>query len=377
MNLKNVNNSLLLKGQDSFGAVLPLFVFLLPFSALLSHSHLAAGLWVVGALLLVRPALPIRFSARERVFLLFLLCSLSGAVLPLSRARSVLSALLRLVFFLPIFASSARRAIKTGLLFAGGALGALSLLSLALGYGKTGYTDPTLAGELARAAPVFGNPNVLAAFLLPPTLLSLGEMLFPSQDGTRRIFSGAVFLLGAGGICATFSRGALLALCLGVALLAVWRMGAWRAALLFFSSLPLLLLLLPDTLCARLSSVLSPDSSVLYRLSLWRSVLRLPLRSLLFGGGEGKEAMMALLSPVLASGLLHIEHTHSLFLHVLVADGLVGLLFFLVFCALSLWKSRRAGAVSAVLALLCYGIFDDPLYSGQTEVIFWLSFGLL
>ena len=86
---------------------------------------------------------------------------------------------------------------------------------------------------------------------------------------------------------------------------------------------------------------------------------------------------MALLSPVLASGLLHIEHTHSLFLHVLVADGLVGLLLFLVFCALSLWKSRRAGAVSAVLALLCYGIFDDPLYSGQTEVIFWLSFGLL
>ena len=140
---------------------------------------------------------------------------------------------------------------------------------------------------------------------------------------------------------------------------------------------PLLSLLLPQSLSARLASVVSPDSSVLYRFSLWRSIFRLSPLRLLFGTGEGKAAMMALLSPVLASGLLHVEHTHSLFLHFLLADGVVGVLLFLCFCVLSFKKSRQRGAIAAALALLFYGIFDDPLYAGQTEVIFWLSFGLL
>lgn len=377
MNLKNVNNSLLLKKQDSRDAVLLLFVFCLPFTALLPHAHVAAALWVAGALVLTRPAFPHSFSVRKKLFFAFLLFTLTGAVLPASGARALLSALLRLSFFVPIFAEKRRDGFMRGLLLSGGVLGALSLLSLLLGYGKTGYTDIKSAGELARAAPIFGNPNVTAAFLLLPTLYALGEALFSQKSKRWRLCSLAAFLLGAGGICATFSRGALLALALGIALLGVRKIGFWRSVLLSFCALPLALLLLPDTLGARLSSVLSPDGSVRYRFSLWRSIFRLPPSALLFGAGEGKGAMMALLSPVLSAGLLHVEHTHSLLLHLLVADGAVGLLLFLIFCAVSLKGSRHAGARAACLALLLYGIFDDPLYAGQTEVIFWLSFGLL
>ena len=86
--------------------------------------------------------------------------------------------------------------------------------------------------------------------------------------------------------------------------------------------------------------------------------------------------MLSALLPVLAAGLLQIEHTHSLFLHFLVADGIFGLLLFLFLCGRALLFGKGRGARAALLSLLIFGIFDDPLYSGQTEVIFWLTLGL-
>jgi O-antigen ligase len=139
---------------------------------------------------------------------------------------------------------------------------------------------------------------------------------------------------------------------------------------------PAATLLLPRTLAARLRSLLLVDSSVFYRFSLWESVFRVPFPFLLFGVGEGKRAMLALLSPVLAAGLSHVEHTHSLFLHLLVAGGLVGLFLFLLCILTALCGKGRRECRAALLALLLFGLFDDPLYSGQTEVIFWLVLGL-
>ena len=86
--------------------------------------------------------------------------------------------------------------------------------------------------------------------------------------------------------------------------------------------------------------------------------------------------MMEALSPVLASGLLHVEHTHSLFLHLLLSEGAVGLILFLFISMRALIFGKNLGARSAFLSLLLFGIFDDPLYSGQTEVLFWLTLGL-
>ena len=86
--------------------------------------------------------------------------------------------------------------------------------------------------------------------------------------------------------------------------------------------------------------------------------------------------MLCALSPVLASGLLQIEHTHSLFLHFLLSNGIVGLALFLFLCTRALIFGKDRGARAALLSLLIFGIFDDPLYGGQTEVIFWFTLGL-
>ena len=102
--------------------------------------------------------------------------------------------------------------------------------------------------------------------------------------------------------------------------------------------------------------------------------MRVPIPQLLFGVGEGKTALLSLLSPHMSAGLEKIEHTHSLFFHVLCAEGIVGLLLFSAFLYMRLKKrcKGRAAIDGALLSLVIYGIFDDTLYSGQIGVLFWM-----
>lgn len=371
MNQYFVNKSLPYKEQDS-KRVLFLFFLCLPFSALLSHAHLASALWV----LLFLCAGCFRgvwqpYEARATLpFCAFLALTAAGAITaPLPTA---LSALLRLSFFLPGMFAHRRENFCRIFALLGGILGLLALLQVALGRGATGYSDTRLFGALARASFPFGNPNLLAAFLLPTVPLALGAA---ERTGRRRWLYLACALLSLGGVAATFSRGAILALFIGCFWLYARRLGVFRplATVLAFS--PWARLLLPRSLLFRIGSLGQIDSSASYRLSLWKSVLRLSPRTLLFGVGEGREALLSLLSPVLLAGLSHVEHTHSLFLHILLSEGLFAFLLFLWCAALALVRAPRELA-AALLSLLVFGIFDDPLYCGQTEVLFWFLLGL-
>ena len=375
MNPYFVKKHLPFRAQDSENTVLLLFFLLFPISALLPHAHALAALLCLLLFLFGTRKKEGKegLKCKESVcFSLFLALTLSGVLLPLARWETLLSFLLRLSFFLPFLFAEKVQKMRRYLSYIGGVLGGLALLELLFGFGKEGYTDTSLFASLSRAGGIFGNPNILAAFLLPAALFSLSALLF--EDGGIALL--LAFLGSASGIASSYSRGALLALFFCAFLLFWRRFGLPRVLLFLFAFLPLALLLLPDSIRARLCSLLSPDTSVSYRVSLWRSIFRLPPRTLLFGVGEGKEAMLSSLSPVLAAGLLHIEHTHSLFLHFLLSNGLLGLAFFLFFCGWALLGGKARGARVATLSLLLFGIFDDPLYCGQTEVLFWLTLGL-
>ena len=375
MNPIFVNKYLHFGEQDSKKTVLFLFFILLPVAALLPHAHALCALFCV-----LLFALGIRdrgwstllFSGRARQFLLFLTLCLSGLVLPAARGATLLSVLLRLSFFLPLLFGEYERTFRRILSFVGGVIGVLAVSEVLLGFGKEGYADASLFASLSRAGGVFGNPNILAAFLLTPAIFALSDALFEKNPALPLIcFCGA-----ASGIAASYSRGALLALFASATLLLVRRFGVWRVFFTVLALLPLTTLLLPEALTARLLSMVSPDTSVSYRFSLWKSILRLSPHTLLFGVGEGREALLSALSPVLASGLLQVEHTHSLYFHLLVSMGIPGVIFFLLLCVRALLRGKSRGARAALLSLLIFGIFDDPLYSGQTEVIFWLTLGL-
>ena len=309
---------------------------------------------------------------RDMLFSLFLALSLSGVILPEARREALLALSLRLAFFLPLFFEKEKENFCRILSLLGGAIGTHALLSLLWGGGTTAYGDPNLFADLSRAVGLFRNPNATAAFLLPTSLLALDGLLFKRERLLYAIAFGGSLL----GIAATYSRGALLAIFASSLLLLSRRFGPIRVAATLLSVLPLLLLLTPPSLLSRLSSVLTPDTSISYRFSLWKSLLRLPRRLLVFGVGEGKNAMLSALDGHLAAGLLQIEHTHSLFLHILLASGMLGAVLFLCLCLRALFGRAPLGARAALFSLLLFGIFDDPLYLGQTEVLFWFSLGL-
>lgn len=371
MNLFFANNYLHLREQDSIDTVLLFFFILLPLTALFPHSHSLCAILLLlisvsGIIFYGVPRTAFRGSCA--LFVSFLVLCLSSLTLPVAFAPTLLSVTLRLSFFLPfIFIEKTERIFRFYATICG-IIGLFSFIALLNGKGVLGYTDTTRLPEISRAAFLFGNPNVLASYLLPASLLSLYDLLF-RKNGR----SGCIFIFCVLGILATFSRGAILSLAVCVFLLLCLRWHPLRVFGVCLSLLPLCLFLLPEALKGRLASLGSPDSSVSYRFSLWQSIFRLPITTLLFGVGEGKAAMLETLSPVLSAGLIRIEHTHSLFLHLLLSHGAVGVLLFsiLSFFALS---EKKEGAF-AYLSLLLFGFFDDPLYCGQTEVIFWLFLG--
>lgn len=362
------------KEQDSKQVVLLLFILLFPYTAHLPHAHITAALCVLLALgvgVWKNGLSPRFYSKNVNIYCLFLAFSLSGVVISTAWRETLLSVVLRLSFFLPFFFPRARQA-SLALSLSGGLLGLFAVLELLSGGGRTGYTDALLFPDLSRAAGPFGNPNLLAAFLLPPALLSLAKAIFSVKS---RLLYFLLFLGSSAGILATFSRGAMLALFFSSIFLLWKKYGFARLLSTALAAFPLALLCLPSSISARLSSLAEGDSSVFYRFSLWKSVFRLPPHALLFGTGEGKRAMLDLLFPHLAAGLSHVEHTHSLFLHLLISVGVIGLVFFFLLLFRALTGKSRYGVRAALLSLLVFGVFDDPLYSGHTEVLFWTLLG--
>lgn len=360
------------KEQDRERFVPLLFLTLLALTAILPHAHLLCALLLGLTLGRYRGKTSAFSDKKVKLYCLFLCFSLSGVFIFTAWKETLLATFLRLSFFIPLLFPRTAQRIPALFSFVGGALGVGALAELLLGNGKTGYVDTTRFSSLSRAAGPFGNPNVLAAFLLPAALFSLAHAFH--QKEWRALYFLA-FLFSLGGICATFSRGGMLAVGVGILWLLFEKYGFPRILMGGLLLFPAATLFIPPALGARLLSFTTGDSSVLYRLSLWKSVARVPLPSLLFGVGEGKGAMLSLLFPYLSAGLSHIEHTHSLFLHLLLSTGVIGFLLVLDVIFKSLRQKETRGVRASLLAFLLFGLFDDPLYAAQTEVIFWLILG--
>lgn len=389
--MKNVNLSLRISKQDSLvSLLLAVFSFCLPFTALFSHGRIFLFLVLLFFAFVFylfpqestpAPSLfPYETAAEKKArrwlslsdlfFAAYLLCVFSGVVIK----KAVFPALMTsaLCFFRLLPRKAAPHFSLYPLLLGGSAVALLSLLEFVLLGGDTAFADTSRFGDLARAGGVFGNPNLLAAYLLP--LFAIALTAWEEKAEKRHGVLLSLLLLGAG-IAVTYSRGAWAVALFWVGLYLLRRFGFIRPFLLFLAALPLLSLLLPHTVAARFLSFFSPDSSVGYRFSLWKSILRLPFSHLLFGVGEGKEALFSALSPYMAAGLERVEHTHSLFLHLLTANGIVGTAFFLLFLFFGLLGQTKA-VRRGIFSLLLFGLFDDPLYGGQSEVLFWLLTGV-
>lgn len=287
---------------------------------------------------------------------------------PTLTAAAALSAL-----FLPFFFGW--KAEEIALIFAvcGGFLGLLAGAEYFFGFAPGGWVDAAGGHTGGRACALFANPNTLCAFLLPCFFLGLG-LLCQTEGRKKKLLLCPLPFFSLLGIGATFCRGGWVALLLSLLLFLCLRRRFFSLAVAAAAA-PGIFLSFPPVLRNRFFSLFSPDSSAGYRISLWRSVMDMPKAFFLFGTGEGKAALHRALLPGAAAGLEAVEHTHSLFLHVLCAGGILALLALLFLLLLSL-SSKKTGIQAAfcggLVSLLLFGLFDDPFYTIQTGVVFWL-----
>ena len=372
--LKNLffdNNSSHFSKQECVTvALLAFFILCLPLFSLLPHTRATLAL-VILILFLRALASPkgIDFWRRDRIFFfLYLATILAGVCKRGAAIPSLFAFFVALAGFLPPLTGISREAFCRAVSFSGIAVGAFALLQHFTGEGLSIWTDTEQFGVLARVGSFFGNPNLLGAFSCVSLILSLDMARKRLRRGGFAVYLLS-FLLSFASLLVSYSRGAWGGALIGIffyffCLFEKKRGGTTKT----YALAPF------GTLLSRALSVFSGDSSISYRFSLWRSILSVPFSKLLFGVGEGKTALLSLLSPYMAAGLEKIEHTHSLFFHVLSAEGLLGLFFFSAFLFTRFrGRSRDFAALDgALLSLTVYGIFDDTLYSGQIGVLFWM-----
>lgn len=233
-----------------------------------------------------------------------------------------------------------------------------------------------------RASATFDNPLILAAYLiiiLPVSIYSLFEL----KKKWQRVTVGVCVLLIFGGIAATYSRGAYLAvIVMLVVLMFLGKRQAMGIAALFAG----ILLILPQSVYQRLFAILQLDVSTVTRLAIWGGCLKVFTENPLFGVGAGTENVTNLLQNRFG---INQPHAHSLYFELLVEGGLISILFFVAVLSLLVYdlfyllrsgrKWRRMGVayLASLAGFLVFSVFEFSLQTPKELQYFMLFLGLI
>jgi O-antigen ligase len=246
-----------------------------------------------------------------------------------------------------------------------------------------------IAGRITAA---FGNPNVLATYLILLFPFVMAGILKKGSFGSRA-GSFLLFALFISTIILTWSRGAWIGVFLSLAIF----LFAYNPATLYIWIPTVIgglfaLQHFDSAILNRLGSVFSPmaDSSISYRISTWHGALSMASEHLLGGIGVGEEAFHATYPYYALSGIESAPHAHNLPLQYLCEFGIVGplllLLFIVIFfqCVIShrreetnqAFRLYSLAASSGVLAVLIFGLTDHVFYNARIFFLFFAVAGI-
>jgi len=240
-----------------------------------------------------------------------------------------------------------------------------------------------------RVYSVFGNPNVLANYLVLLIPFSFALLL-----GTKKIAAKISYFALAAMLCLTllltFSRGGWLGLLVGLLVFALLK--DRRMLILILIGLLAGAALLPDVFLQRLSTIGSPrDTSNAYRIRVWQESMGIVEDFPLTGVGLGHEAFMRIYPLYMLDREKSPFHTHNSYLQILVETGIIGLIVFLWLLASYFKRGLKAVAscrdqelkylmiasMSATVGILTQGIGDVIIYLPKITILFWLNIALL
>ena len=277
------------------------------------------------------------------------------------------------------------------LLFSGSLSCAFGITEIFTGDVNASWVDMKSFSQTVRITGGFENPNVYAEYLLILVLLSFLYLL-EQKTGKEKIFG--LFTLAVLLFCLvnTWSRGAWLGL--AVALIVYFLIVDKRSPVYLVGvalSAPIVTLLIPKSILARVLSIGNlSDSSVSYRFSVWKGVLRMLSETLWCGVGTGHSAFSSLYSAFAYGGSVGIRHAHSLYLQIVVEFGIIGFLIvaavlfiFVQMCFQHFVDARNdenkrlpAACVSSVVGLLIMGVTDHIWYDYRIFFCFWILIAL-
>lgn len=233
-----------------------------------------------------------------------------------------------------------------------------------------------------RASATFDNPLILAAYLiliLPVSIYSLFEL----KKKWQRVTAVICVLLIFGGIAATYSRGAYLAvIVMLVVLMFLGKKQALGIAALFTG----ILLVLPQSVYHRLFAILDLDVSTVTRLAIWGGCLNIFVENPLLGVGAGTENVTNLLQNRFG---INQPHAHSLYFELLVEGGLISILFFAALLSLLVydiffllrsggkWRKMGVAYLSSLSGFLVFSVFEFSLQTPKELQYFMLFLGLV
>ena len=254
----------------------------------------------------------------------------------------------------------------------------------AVGQALTG-SGGLATGDVVRARLAFPHPNNLAFFLERAAVFAVGLAVL----GHRRPVGMAAAAIAVAGVVTTFSRGGLLAVGCGVAVILAVRRDR-RAWVGFAGAIVVVGLVLAATAGGRLADTGGTGGEAT-RLPIWRSSVRMALDHPLTGVGPDQflyQYWRRYVEPG-AWPERQTSHPHNLVLDVWLRLGILGLAAFAALAAAvglaarrsaALRPRERAVAVSAVAALVAgavHGMVDNGYFLPDVAALTWFLMALV
>ncbi len=333
--------------------------------------------------------------------LCFAIVLLFGGLVSVTRDESLRAALIQIAMMAGYFITVnlirtsewVDRCVKA-LLFSVSITAFVGVMEYLLGFAPQNWLDVSMLSIIpGRSVSFFGNPNVLAELLVMTLpFFWVSSRLAPAGD--RRLGYRILFLLSAACLLFTWSRGGWLSALLALLLLVILTSPAILAKIFcMLLLLPGIVLLLPNSITTRfLSTFGSSDSSIAYRIGIWQGVDHIVADCFAGGIGVGETAFRRVYPLYSLSALEAAPHTHNLYLQILVAVGVTGLILFMALLLIFLrhyasytttgqnddlpLRLTAAAGFSGILGLLFMGMTDYVWYNARILLLFWLIIGL-
>lgn len=296
-------------------------------------------------------------------------------------------------FYLTVNAVRSKKqlyALIVAMLFAGAVVAIYGIYQHIFGFAEgSTWTDTEMFEDIEnRVISTFGNPNVLGEYLLLLIPVCAGFVL-SKPDKFNKIISCVILALLCLCMVYTYSRGNWIGLIVAMILFFMFYDGriVWLGVLFAF----FIPMLLPQNVINRFMSVGDTgDTSTSYRVYIWMGTIAMLKDYWISGIGIGSEAFNMIYPFYSYSGIV-APHSHNLYLHIIVENGIMGIIAFLVIVftyfrmAISTIVSEKndkmlkaviTGLSAGMFGYLLQGMFDNVWYNYRIVFMYYIILAL-